>query len=70
MLSCSCIGQLYTSRLLLSGILGLAGKDVLYTVELQWLEHLRERKISSRQGYFEPMGVDYSARSGGLIGTC
>ena len=25
-------------------------------------------KISSRQGYFEPTRVDYSARSGGLIG--
>ena len=25
-------------------------------------------KISSRQGYFEPMRVDYSARSGGTIG--
>ena len=25
-------------------------------------------KISSRQGQFEPMRVDYSARSGGLIG--
>ena len=44
MLSCSCIGQLYTSRFLLSGILGLAGKDVLYTVELQWLEHLRYKE--------------------------
>ena len=26
-------------------------------------------KISSRQGKFEPMRADYSARSGGLIGT-
>ena len=26
-------------------------------------------KISSRQGLFESMRVDYSARSGGLIGT-
>ena len=25
-------------------------------------------KISSRQGQFEPMRVDYSARSGGLMG--
>ena len=25
-------------------------------------------KISSRKGYFKPMGVDYSARSGGIIG--
>ena len=25
-------------------------------------------KISSRQGLFEPMRVDYSARSGGIIG--
>ena len=25
-------------------------------------------KISSRQGEFEPMKVDYSARSGGFIG--
>ena len=25
-------------------------------------------RISSRQGKFEPMRVDYSARSGGLIG--
>ena len=25
-------------------------------------------QISSRQGKFEPMRVDYSARSGGLIG--
>ena len=27
------------------------------------------RKISSRQGLFKPMRVDYSARSGGFIGT-
>ena len=33
------------------------------TVELQWLEYL-----SSSQGYFEPMRVDNSARSGGIIG--
>ena len=25
-------------------------------------------KICSRQGYFEPMRVDYRARSGGIIG--
>ena len=39
----------------------------LTTVELEWLEHLRDHKISARQRYFEPMRVEISARSGGII---
>ena len=38
------------------------------TVELQWLEHLWDYKICSRQGEFEPMRVYYRARSGGITG--
>ena len=38
-----------------------------YTVELQWLEHLWDLEISSRKRLFEPMRVDNSARSGGII---
>ena len=36
------------------------------TVELQWLEHLWNHEIHSRQGEFE--SVNHSARSGGKIG--
>ena len=38
------------------------------TVELKCSNTFGTMKISSRHGYFEPMRVDYSARSRGLIG--
>ena len=38
------------------------------TVEFQWLEHLWDHEISSRQGKFELMSVNHSTRSGGIIG--
>ena len=44
-------------------------RTVINIVELQWLhENIEPMKICSRQGLFEPMRVDNSARSGGIIG--
>ena len=40
---------------------------VVNSVELQWLEHLWDHKICSRQGQFEPVRVDNSVGSGGII---
>ena len=37
------------------------------TVELQWLKQLWDHEISSTLGEFEPVRVDFSARSGGII---
>ena len=39
-----------------------------YTVDLQCSNTFGTMKISSRQGLFEPMRVDNSARSRGIIG--
>ena len=41
----------------------------MYTVKLQWLEHLwGTMKICSRQRKFELMSVNHSGRSGSTIG--
>ena len=38
------------------------------TAKLQWLEHLWNNEICSRQGSFELMSVNQSARSGDIVG--
>ena len=39
-----------------------------YTVKLQWPKHLGNHEICSRQGKFELMSVNQSARSRGIVG--
>ena len=39
-----------------------------FTVELQWLESFGTMKICLRQGKFELMSVNHSARPGSIIG--
>ena len=38
------------------------------TVELQWLEHLRDYGNMFEMGKFELVSVNHSARSGGITG--
>ena len=40
----------------------------VYTVELQWLEHLWDRENMFETGEFELMSVNHSARPGDKIG--
>ena len=41
---------------------------LIYTVEIQWLEHLWSHENMFETGLFEQINVNHSARSGGKIG--